>query len=63
MSILRERLVETLDDNTEEKKVVEVLIRLVPENQQVLPTLCCYVRSFTKTRPETVQKNLKSCSK
>jgi len=51
MSILRERLVETLDDNTEEKKVVEVLIRLVPENQQVIPSLFCYVRSFTKTRP------------
>jgi len=39
MSVLRERPVEMLDD-TSEKKVAEVLVRWVPENQQVANMLC-----------------------
>jgi len=35
MSVLRERPIEMSDDSSVEKKVAEVLIRWVPDNQQV----------------------------
>jgi len=48
MSVLRERPVET-SDSAVEKKVAEVLIRWVPENQQVDSMSCCiFILSFAK---------------
>ena len=40
MSVLRERPVE-MSDNASEKKVAEVLVRSVPENQQVANMIMC----------------------
>ena len=42
MSVLRERPVETSDDSAE-KKVAEVLVRWVPENQQVDSIICSFL--------------------
>jgi len=41
MSVLRERPVETSDDAAQ-KKVAEVLVRWVPENQQVNNMFCFF---------------------
>jgi len=45
MSVLRERPVET-SDSAVQKKVAEVLIRWVPENQQVDGHVLLYLYSF-----------------
>jgi len=49
MSVLRERSVE-ISDGTTDKKVAEVLVRWVPENQQVANALrsFLYEKSFVQ---------------
>jgi len=45
MAVLCERTVETSDDSVE-KKVAEVLIRFVPENQQVIISHHLYLVTY-----------------